>query len=112
MHIQKLLLATLIGLSVPAHGDFVTVVEAYEVQLSDLRLPENANGTLAFKPCSDCGYQTVRVNAATEYEANNRRLSLSDFREELQRVNDPATHSVTVMHHLELDTITALRVNF
>jgi hypothetical protein len=112
MNIRILLSAALIALGVPAAADFVTVVEAYEVQLADLRLPGNNNGTLSFKPCSDCDYRTVRVTAATRYEANDRGFTLEDFRKELTHVRNPADQSVTVLHHLQSDTITALRVTF
>ena len=112
MNIRILLSAALIALSVPAAADFVTVIEAYEVQLADLRLPGNTNGTLSFKACAECEYQTVRVTSATLYEANNRGFTLEDFRNELAHAPDPRNQSVTVLHHLESDTITALRVTF
>lgn len=112
MRIRTLLAAALIGMTVPAAADFVTVVEAYEVQLEDLRLPGNAGGTLAFRPCEDCDYMTVRVTASTRYEANEQSFTLEAFRQELARVSDPDQQSVTVMHHLESDTITAVRVSF
>ena len=101
----------------PARGmmvneNFVTVIEAYEVQLSDLRLPESTGGTLAFRPCAECDYETVRVTAGTRYEANDQAYALEEFRLELERIPDPQEQSVTVMHHLESNTITAVRVSF
>lgn len=112
MNFRKLLTVLLIASSVPAAADFVTVVEAYEVQLADLRLPGNTNGTLAFKACAECEYQTVRVTAATRYVANNRAFSLQDFRVEMAGVPSPEDQSVTVLHHLESDTITAVKLTF
>jgi hypothetical protein len=112
MHIRALLAVVIIGLSIPVAADFVTVVEAYEVQLADLRLPGNTGGTLAFRPCAQCDYQTVRVTSSTRYEVNNRSFTLETFRNELERVPEPQDQSVTVMHHLQSDTITAVRLTF
>lgn len=112
MHIRTLLAAVLIGASLPAAAGFVTIVEAYEVQLSDLRLPGSTGGTLAFRPCAQCDYETVRVTSSTRYEVNNKSYTLEAFRQELERVRDPDEQSVTVMHHLKSDTITAVQVSF
>ena len=39
MQLQKLLVLVLLGLSLVAAADFRTITEAYEVDLSNLRLP-------------------------------------------------------------------------
>lgn len=109
---KTLTIAILLCLGVPAAADFVLVSKAHEVALRDLRLPGNTNGTLSFKPCDTCSYQTVRVTSATEYEANNRLYTLAEFRSQLENVGDPAEETVTVLHHLESDTIKAVRVKF
>lgn len=98
--------------AVPAGADFVVVSKAHEVALTDLRLPGSTVGTLSFKACDTCDYRTVRVTAATEYEANGRLYELADFRKQLETVPDPAEETVTVLHHLESDTIKAVRVRF
>lgn len=108
MHIRKVLIAALAFLSVPAAADFETVIEAHEVVLADLRLPGAAGGTLSFKPCVSCSYQTVRVTAETRYVANGRTYTLEEFRRELEKVADPGSEWLTVMHHLESNTITAV----
>lgn len=112
MQIRKLFVALLVCASVPAAADFVTIVKAHEVAVADLRLPGNTGGTLSFKACGDCDYQTVRVTSATQYEANNRSYTLEDFRKELERIDNPRNVHVTVMQHLESNTITAIRANF
>jgi hypothetical protein len=112
MTIRALLAAALVCLSMQAGADFRVVSEAHEVSLTDLRLPGNANGTLSFKSCETCSYQTVRVTAATQYEANNSRLDLEAFRQELERIREPRKVTATVLHHLRSDTIQAIRVKF
>ena len=105
-------LALLLGSSLPAAANFEIVSKAHEVSLADLRLPGHANGTLSFKPCATCDYETVRVTSATVYEANRQALDLDDFRTALGNVRDRREVTVTVLHHLESDTIKAVRVRF
>ena len=108
MHMRTLLLAALVVLSAPAAADFETVVEAHEVRLDHLRLPGAAGGTLSFRPCLECPWQTVRVSPGTRYEANGRAYTLEAFRSELQKIADPESAWLTVMQHVETNTITAV----
>ena len=118
MRIRMSLLATIAiavaGASGAAIADqsrlFPVVVKAHEVQLTGLRLPASSNGTLGFKPCNDCDFESVRVTPATRYEANGQDLSLEDFRNAVARITDRANAAVTVKQHLESDTITFVRV--
>lgn len=112
MTIRTLLAALLVCLSVPAAADFVLVSKAYEVTLSELRLPGTANGTVTFRECETCDWHTIRVNAATRYEVNDQPLTLEDLRKGLEDVRNPSAVPVTVLHHLESDTIKAIRVWF
>lgn len=118
MHIRNTLIAMFVivftGPSAIAFADqspaFPVVVKAHEVQLNGLRLPGGSNGTLGFKPCNECDYETVRVTAATRYEANGQDLTLEDFRTAVARITDRTNTAVTVKQHLESDTITVVRV--
>ncbi|HLT90828.1 MAG TPA: hypothetical protein VKZ85_07785 [Woeseiaceae bacterium] len=112
IRLHNLLAVLLLGLSVPAGADFVLVSKAYEVALSELRLPGTTNGTVTFRECRQCEYHTVRVTAATQYEANDQRLSLEEFRKQVEDVRQPSEVTATVLHHLESDTIKAIRVWF
>lgn len=109
MHIRILLIAALVFLSMPADADFKLVAKAHEVALSDIRLPGTAGGTLSFKPCVECAYETARVTSETRYEANGRRLTLEEFRQELEQVADPSSVWLTVMQDLESKTITTVQ---
>ena len=110
MHCRKLLVLVLLGLSLSATADFRTITEAYEVGLSELRLPGNEYGTLTFKQCSDCELQTLRVNGKTRYLINNRDFALAEFKEQLKRAGNRRDQSMTVLHHLESNTIEAIKV--
>ena len=110
MHSRKLLVLVLLGLSLAVAAEFRTITEAYELVLSDLRLPGNEYGTLTFKQCSDCDTQALRVTGETRYLINNRDFSLTDFKEQLKRVRNRKDQNVAVLHHLESDTIKAIEV--
>jgi hypothetical protein len=110
MHIQRLLVLTILGLSLSAAAEFRTITEAYEVDLSDLRLPRSENGNLTFKQCPDCEAETFRATAATRYLINDRDFTLVEFKKQLKRVTNRTDHSVAVLHHLESNTIQAIKV--
>jgi hypothetical protein len=115
MRIRIALIATaaVLGLAqaVIAEEPFPVVVKAYEAELRSMRLPGSTNGTLSFKPCSECEYKTVRVSPATRYEANGEAYALADFSQVLASLENRRRTSVTVKHHLESDLITAIHVN-
>lgn len=107
---SKLLVLILLGLSMSAAADFRTITEAYEVLLSDLRLPGSETGTLTFAQCATCEVQTVRVTGNTRYVINNRDVALADFRKQLKGVGIKNDLNVSVLHHLESNTIKAVKV--
>jgi biopolymer transport protein ExbD len=101
-----------LGLSLPAVAGFEVVSKAHEVSLADLRLPGSTSGTLTFKACEQCDYKTIRVTAATQYQVNRRSVGLEDFRKQLGNITNRRETTVTVLHHLESDTIKAIRVRY
>ena len=109
MHIRKLLALVLIGLSLSAAADFTTIAEAYEVTVGDMRLPRNTGGTLTFKRCPDCELQTLLVNSGTRYVIDGRDVQLTEFKE---RLAGARKETATVIHDLESNTITAIKVRF
>ncbi len=111
MHIPKLLILVLLGLSVSAVADFRTITEAYEVGLTDLRLPGTEGGTLAIDECDDCDALTLRVTAATRYVLNDRDVTLAQFKKAVSRIINRGDVVVDVFHHLESNTVTAVKVS-
>ena len=107
MQIQKLLAVLLLALSFSATADFVTVTEAYEVAADNLTMPVNEGGTLKFKQCDDCDWQTLLVNGGTRYLFNGTDVSLNEFKD---HIAGAGSKTVTVMHHLESNRITAVKI--
>lgn len=98
-----------LGISLTAHGDVVS--QAYEVALSDFRAPATENGGVAFKTCSTCERQVVRVTEQTRYAINGKAVRFDDFRKAVTRVRDRDDATVIVLHHLESDTVVSLDVS-
>ena len=105
MKFKMFVTALMLGLALPAAADFVTIVEGYEVSMSNVRLPQSESGTIAFKKCSDCLYETKRVTAETIWEINGEATTLEKFRLRLSTVDKKKSRTVTVGHHLERDVI-------
>ncbi len=101
--LQALLLA-------PASAEIRTVELAHEVRLPDLRLPQAESGTVGYRTCDECEYQTERVSAETRWSLNGKIVPLDDFRVALARVADRSDVYVTVLHHLEDDRVTEVSV--
>jgi biopolymer transport protein ExbD len=110
MHIQRLLVLTILALSLSAAADFRTTTEVWEVELIYLRLPASEGGTLAFSDCADCKVLTLRATAATRYVVNHQDVTLADFRQAIRRITNRKDVIIDVSHHLETNTVTKVRV--
>ncbi|MFQ6006380.1 MAG: hypothetical protein ACE5OQ_12855 [Woeseia sp.] len=110
MHIRILLITGLLALGLSAVADFKTVTEAYEVAVSDMRLPQHAGGTLTFRQCAECESQTLFATGRTRYVLNDRDVDLAELKKRLALLTNPRDKTATVMHHLESNTITAIWV--
>jgi len=108
MNIRISLTVMVVGLFVAAaaHGDVLT--QAYEVALNEFRAPSTENGSVAFKPCADCQHMTVRVTTGTRYTINGKGVRFDDFRNAVGQAGDRDEQTVTVLHHLESNTVTLI----
>jgi len=79
------------------------ISQAYEIVLE--------NGSVSFKKCDDCERVTVRVTAGTRYTINGKTVKLQDFRKAISRANNRGGVPMTVLHHLESDTIEMINVS-
>lgn len=111
MKLTVLITAALLILAGPVTADGTVVQTAYEVALSNLRLPRVQAGTIAFKECDKCNYVRIRVGADTTYRVNGRSVPLDKFRAALAGVTDRENEAVTVLHHLKRNQVTDVSVN-
>ncbi len=111
MKIKILITALVLTLAMPAVAEFTTVQLAHEVVLSELRLPSHVGGTIAFKSCSDCPYQTKRVSEHTRYVVDGRAVPLDKFRSAVSHIRKRSEQWVTVLHHLENNVVTQVSIS-
>ena len=111
MCIRKLFLALVVCLSLPAAAEFTTIERAYEIALSDFTVPVSQSGSVMFRQCADCETKIVRMTQATSFVINGESVELKEFRKSVFEIRDRVRTTVIVMHHLESDTITAVKVN-
>jgi hypothetical protein len=106
MKTRYLLTVLLLALTLPAAAQFRTIAEAYEIELVNLRLPQNAGGTIAYKTCDACEYQRTRVSPDTRWILNGQAMSLVKFRQGIAQIKDRNNRHLTVLHHLADDRVT------
>lgn len=108
---SKILIAAIfLAMAIPAAAEITLLQQGYEVALGNLRLPRTETGTIAFKECAECPYITKRVTADTQWILNGKRTSLKKFREGVKMVPTDKKRHATVLHHLEADRITKVRL--
>ncbi|MEJ2257469.1 MAG: hypothetical protein P8X98_10760 [Woeseiaceae bacterium] len=110
MKLRLFIAALTLGLALPVAADFVTIQQAYEVALSDVRLPQSESGTIAYKTCATCSYETRQIDASTRWLIDGKAVPLKTFREAVRRVTEPGKEAVTVLHHLETNRVTQVSV--
>lgn len=103
-------LFAIIFLSLAGAAASQVVSQAYEVSLSSFNAPASENGGASFKTCETCEQRVVRVTAGTRYDINGRAVRLEDFRKALLQVNDRNGTYLTVLHHLESDTVKSISI--
>lgn len=111
MKFKVLIAAIILALALPAAAQFRTISKAHEVRLSDLRLPRNEGGTVAYKPCDTCPYETKRVSSDAQWVLDGKSMPLDKFRRALISITDRRYTAVTVLHHLESDRVTRVSVH-
>lgn len=101
----------LLAFAMTAHAEFRTISQAYEIALSDFRVPATPSSAVIIKECAECDSRSIRVTPATRYELNGQTMELKDFRAGIFQVRDRASVILTVLHHLESNTVVAVSAN-
>ena len=111
MNIKIIIAIAFLSFGLTAAADDQIVSLAYEVRLSEFHAPATSNGKVSFKECNDCTKHLVRVKEATRYSINGKNVRLADFKEACMLANDRDNKSVTVLHHLESNTIQSINAS-
>jgi hypothetical protein len=106
LKILTLALLCFAGSATAIEGEVIS--RAYELGLDQFQAPATPNSRVSFTPCPDCERQSVRVTPETRYSVNGKAMELTDFRKALLLVQDRRNAMVTVLHHLESDTVVSI----
>lgn len=109
MRAKLILLMAAVLIGGQASADFQTVVQAYEVPLSELSLPVSSSGMVSFRQCDSCERLTIRASANTRFLVNDESMRLEEFRNAIRYVNNASERAVTVLHDLPSNTIIEIR---
>ena len=103
-----------IGLTVAAQSGATNLgpveSQAYEIAAEHFRAPISRNSVASFKECETCDRMNVRVTANTRYTVNGKAVRLEVFRDKVSEAGDRG--GITVLHHLESDTIVQINVSY
>ena len=110
INVKKLFFISLLCaiFSAAAMGEGRVISQAYEILLNNFQAPISTNSTIVFKECDDCESMHVRVTEATLYSVNGRSVRLEDFRIAILQTGDRDSMAVTVLHHLESNTVESI----
>lgn len=108
MHIRSIFAALLMSISLSATAQFTTIALAYEIALSNLKVPTASTASLMFKECEDCETKIIRMTQETQFIVNGKSIGLRKFRKITFQVRDRKAATVIVKHHLESNLITSL----
>lgn len=110
MKIKMIFTALLLSLSITAAAQLKDPGAAYEVKMTDVRLPTSEVGTIGYKPCGECDFETRRVNRSTIWEFNGERMTLEKFRHRVSQVDRSLNVPVQVLHDFTSNQVTKVWV--
>ena len=105
MSFRIIFAASLLCLSLAAAAQLKTISEAYEVSVTDLRLPASEIGTITLRKCPECKFESLQVLETTVYEFNGEQMSLEKFRRSVANLYSSKNIPVQVLHHLESNQV-------
>ena len=109
MNMKSIAAIAMLGMALPAAAELREVIsQAYEVELRHFVAPATINGTTSFKKCERCEQHRVRVTAKTAYHVDDERVRLADFRKAIAQAGTRDDVYITVLHHLESDTVESI----
>ncbi|MGI9204304.1 MAG: hypothetical protein ACR2Q3_09865 [Woeseiaceae bacterium] len=109
----RITIATALALmltNVSVVAQFRTIELAHEVPLTEFVVPVTQNGTLTFRGCPDCKSFSSRLTPNTLYIVNKQPVSLQEFRKQVTSVGDRSDYSLTVVQHLETNTVSKVSI--
>jgi hypothetical protein len=109
---------SILALAIASNAWAYRVVEqlenAYELVLSDVRLPSGVTGSVDFRACDDCALLSLRVTHETTFYIDDIPMNLADFLEAAeiirQTTNAKGDASVSVFFGIASQRVNRLKL--
>jgi hypothetical protein len=111
MRITAALLTAILYFQSSAFGQFTIVELAHEIPLTEFTVPVTRNGTLNFRQCSDCKQFSARMTPQTRFIVNDQDVDLKEFRERVLALGRSEEHVLTILQHVEKNTVTFISIS-
>lgn len=103
--------SVLLLLSLSVSAQFQTLELAHEVPVDGFVAPVTHTGTLNFSSCEECETFSARMTPQTRLLVNGKPVDLQRFRAAVLSVRNRGERYLTLVQHLENNTITSIAVD-
>ncbi len=93
-----------------AFGALELLEDAFELDLTQLRLPSFSTDQMTIKECDDCETRTVRVDNKTTYHLGGQSMDLNEFLRATSLLGEKQENMVTVFYLPESLVVTRIVV--
>lgn len=93
-----------------ASAQFKTIELAHEIDLVDFVVPVTTSGVINIRVCESCKTIKSKLTPNTLFIINKQSVGLQEFRSRLAAVRDRSNRSMTVLQHLETNTVTSIAI--
>jgi len=111
-----MLLGLLCAASVASAQSLVLLEGAHELQLDQVSFPASNSGTLVFRPCQNCGSESLKLTPATVFLAAGSKLAFEEFQRRVLEVKtltaSTAVVPVTVFYDLVSGDVTRVALHY
>lgn len=113
MKIHVFLLISSFALVGKINADITTVIEALEINSSNITVPTTTTGRLMFKPCSktcDKKFMLVRLTPETTYLVRRKTLNFAEFRKAFYEMRLGDDDYALVTYEVDSNTVTSINI--
>lgn len=115
--IRRLALAAaatlMVGATLPAAAQLVTLVDAVELSPRNIILPGSVNGMVTFRTCDDgCDeeYSRARLTPETRFYVGEQAVRFDDFRQDFAVIRTSKSSYALINVDIKTRTITSIQI--
>lgn len=109
MNVRTVIALLMMGIAVPAFGEYLVAVEAVETSSSLVDIPNTPNSSFSFKSCKECDSISIRLTSETQFTVRGERVDFDNFRKAFRNLRRDDEY-VLVSYDVRKKTATSIRV--